>query len=160
LIEAEARMMPNKLLLMTGAIAACAGGAAKADSTFKFIRGDDAAKMVFDPARAKEAAGVASGQALSMPLTKRTESDHVEKHVGYDEELVTQEGNVVLNYGGEGVNARENRPGEWQADSVAHGKSVEMHPGDIVVIPADTWHEEVLKSSCMRYVLIHSSPKG
>jgi mannose-6-phosphate isomerase-like protein (cupin superfamily) len=157
----EARMRTNRLLLLAGAIAVCAGGAAKADATVKIIPSDDAAKMVFDPARAKEAAGVASGQGgFSMALTKRTASGHVEKHMGFDEELVIQEGDVVLNYGGDGVNAKENRPGEWQADSIAHGKSVELHPGDIVVIPANTWHEEVLKSPRMRYVLIHSTPKG
>jgi mannose-6-phosphate isomerase-like protein (cupin superfamily) len=153
-------MKPNTLLLLAGALAVCTSGAAKAASTFKFIRADDAAKMVFDPAHAKEVANVAGGQGFSMALTKRTESGHVEKHMGYDEELVIQEGDVVLNYGGDGINARENRPGEWQADAIAHGKSVEMRPGDIVVIPANTWHEEVLKSLRMRYVLIHSTPKG
>jgi mannose-6-phosphate isomerase-like protein (cupin superfamily) len=79
--------------------------------------------------------------------------------MAYDEELVIQEGDVVLTYGGEGVNAKETKPGEWNADSIAGGKSVEMHPGDIVVIPANTWHEQMLKSPRMRYVLIHSAHK-
>jgi mannose-6-phosphate isomerase-like protein (cupin superfamily) len=94
-----------------------------------------------------------------MALAKRTESGHSEKHMAYDEELVMQEGDVLLTYGGDGVHAKETRPGEWQADSIAGGKTVEMHPGDIVVIPANTWHLEVLKSPRMRYVLFHSSHK-
>jgi mannose-6-phosphate isomerase-like protein (cupin superfamily) len=132
---------------------------AAAQVTFKFIEAGDAAKMVFDPARAKEAANVAKSDGFSMALTKRTESSHVEKHMAYDEELVIQEGDVVLNYGGDGANARETRPGEWQADAIVNGKSVEMHPGDIVVIPANTWHEEVLKTPRMRYILFHSAHK-
>jgi mannose-6-phosphate isomerase-like protein (cupin superfamily) len=145
--------------LLAGAFLALSLKAADAQVTFKFIQADDAAKMVFDPARAKEAANVAKSDGFSMALTKRTQSSHVEKHMGYDEELVIQEGDVVLNYSGEGVNAKEGRPGEWQADSITGGKSVEMHPGDIVVIPADTWHEEVLKSPRMRYILFHSARK-
>jgi mannose-6-phosphate isomerase-like protein (cupin superfamily) len=145
--------------LLAGSLLAFSWGSAEAQVTFKFIQADDAAKMVFDPARAKEAANVAKSDGFSMALTKRTESSHVEKHRGYDEELVIQEGDVVLNYGGEGVNAKEGRPGEWQAESIKGGKSVEMHPGDMVVIPANTWHEEVLKSPRMRYILFHSAHK-
>ena len=54
---------------------------------------------------------------------------------------------------------RQTSPGQWQANSITGGKTVEMHPGDIVVIPANTWHLEVLKSPRMRYVLFHSSHK-
>ena len=151
--------MRGRIFLLTGVALAFSLEAASAQVTFKFIRADDAAKMVFDPARAKEAANVAKSDGFSMALTKRTESSHIEKHMAYDEELVIQEGDVVLTYGGNGVNAKETKPGEWNADSIAGGKSVEMHPGDIVVIPANTWHEQVLKSPRMRYILIHSAHK-
>jgi mannose-6-phosphate isomerase-like protein (cupin superfamily) len=150
-------MRKNRIFMLAGAALALAMAPAAAQVTFKFITADDAAKMVFDPTRAKEAANVAKGDGFSMALTKRTESSHIEKHTAYDEELVIQEGDVVLTYGGEGVNAKEGRPGEWNADSIVGGKSVEMHPGDIVVLPANTWHEEVLKSPRMRYILIHST---
>jgi len=152
--------MSANYILLAGACLMLSLTAAEAQVTFKFIQADDAAKMVFDPARAKEAANVVKGEGgFSMALTKRTESGHIEKHMNFDEELLIQEGDVVLNYGGDGVNAKEGRPGEWTADSIAHGKSVEMHPGDIVVIPANTWHEEVLKSPRMRYILFHSTHK-
>jgi len=158
--------MSLKISLLTGAFVALSLSVAEAQTapqppvTFKFITADDAAKMAFDPARAKEAGNVAKGDAnFSMALAKRIESGHSEKHMSFDEELVMQEGDVLLTYGGNGVNAKETRPGEWQADSISGGTTVEMHPGDIVVIPANTWHLEVLKSPRMRYVLIHSSHK-
>jgi len=149
-----------KRFLLAGAVAAFLFQPALAQTTFKFITADEAAKMPFDPARAKEAGSVAKGEAnFSFALAKRTESGHSEKHMNFDEELVMQEGDVLLTYGGEGVNGKETRPGEWVADSIKGGKTVEMHPGDIVVIPANTWHLEVLKSPRMRYVLIHSTSK-
>ena len=152
--------MSRYAYLLAGAALLHSLAPAQAQVTFKFITADDAAKMPFDPARAKEAANVAKGDAnFSMALAKRTESGHSEKHMGYDEELVMQEGDVLLTYGGDGVNAKETRHGEWQADSIKNGTTVEMHPGDIVVIPANTWHLEVLKSPRMRYVLFHSSHK-
>ena len=49
--------------------------------------------------------------------------------------------------------------GGWQQYLVAGDKSVTMHHGDMVVIPANTWHEEVLKSPRMRYILFHSAHK-
>jgi mannose-6-phosphate isomerase-like protein (cupin superfamily) len=152
--------MRMRVCLLAGAVAALSLQPALAQTTFKFITADEAAKMPFDPARAKEAGSLATGQAnFSFALAKRTESGHSEKHMGFDEELVMQEGDVLLTYGGEGVNAKETSPGQWVADSIAGGKTVEMHPGDIVVIPANTWHLEVLKSPRMRYVLIHSTSK-
>ena len=148
-----------KMLLLAGAFAVFALPAS-AQATFKFIPADDAAKMAFDPARAKEAGNVARGEGgFSMALAKRSESGHSEKHMNFDEELVMQEGDVLLTYGGEGVNAKETSPGQWVADSISGGKTVEMHPGDIVVIPANTWHLEVLKSPRMRYILFHSTSK-
>lgn len=153
-------MIENRILLLAGAVLALSLMPAAAQTTFKFITAADAAKMVFDPARAKEAGNVAKGEAnFSMALAKRTESGHSEMHTPYDEELVMQEGDVLLTYGGEGVGAKETRPGEWVADSIKGGTTVEMHPGDLVVIPANTWHLEVLKSPFMRYVLFRSSHK-
>ena len=153
--------MPRQTWLLACALVALSFGAAQAqDVTFKFITADDAAKMAFDKARAKEAGNLAKGEGgFSMALAKRTENGHTEKHVNFDEELVMQEGDVLLTYGGEGVNPKQTSPGQWQADSITGGKTVEMHPGDIVVIPANTWHLEVLKSPRMRYLLFHSTHK-
>src|SRR5580704_1378001 len=131
--------MSLKPFLLAGAFVALSLSVAEAQVTFKFITADDAAKMAFDKARAKEAGNVAKGDAnFSMALAQRTVSGHTEKHMNYDEELVMQEGDVLLTYGGEGVGAKETRPGEWNADSISGGSTVEMHPGDIVVIPANT----------------------
>ena len=64
--------MRGRIFLLAGVALAFSFEATSAQVTFKFIRADDAAKMVFDPARAKEAANVAKSDGFSLALTKRT----------------------------------------------------------------------------------------
>jgi mannose-6-phosphate isomerase-like protein (cupin superfamily) len=128
-------------------------GPAQADIAFGFVSAEKARDLVAGP---KAPDSLAEDGTFSMSLRKRTASSHVEKHMGWNEELVIQEGNVLLNYGGAATNIRETGPGEFNGDTIAGGKSVIMHPGDIVVIPAGTWHEEVLRSPVMRYILFNT----
>lgn len=123
---------------------------ADAEVRFKYVSAGESAQFALNPNAPNV---LASDGRFSMSLRTRNASGHVEKHMGWNEELVIQEGNVVLNYGGTGANARKIAPGEFNADSILGGKSIVMHAGDIVIIPAGTWHEEVLRSPTMRYIL-------
>jgi mannose-6-phosphate isomerase-like protein (cupin superfamily) len=123
---------------------------ARADVTFKHITAEEAAHAV---AGKTLASPIVDGPQFSMSFHKRVESSHVEKHMGWDEELVIQEGDVLLNYGDTASNAREMSPGEFNADAVTGGKSLMLHAGDLVILPAGTWHHQVLKSPVMRYIL-------
>jgi mannose-6-phosphate isomerase-like protein (cupin superfamily) len=122
---------------------------ANAEVTFKYVSAGDAVKMI----AGDKPPMIADTSVFSMSLHKRTISSHVEKHMGWDEELVIQQGDVLLNYGGDGVNAVEHAPGEFNADKIANGRHQMLHPGDIVIIPAGTWHEQVIKTPLMRYIL-------
>jgi mannose-6-phosphate isomerase-like protein (cupin superfamily) len=123
---------------------------AQADITFKFVDTNASRTMV---AGAKAPDSLAQDPNFSMSLRKREASSHVEKHMGWNEELVIQEGDVLLNYGASATDVREIGPGEFNGGAISGGKSVLMHAGDIVIIPAGTWHEEVLRSPVMRYIL-------
>ncbi len=123
---------------------------AQADVTFKHITAEEAARAV---AGKTLASPIVDGPQFNMSFHKRLESSHVEKHMGWDEELVIQEGDVLLNYGDTASNAREMSPGEFNADAVTGGKSLMLHAGDVVILPAGTWHHQVLKSPVMRYIL-------
>lgn len=125
-------------------------GLAQADMPFKFVSADKARTMVAGP---KAPDSLAQDGNFSMSLRKRVASSHVEKHMGWNEELVIQEGTVLLNYGAAATHVRELGPGEFNGDAITGGKRVLMHPGDIVIIPAGTWHEEVLRTPLMRYIL-------
>jgi uncharacterized protein YjlB len=130
---------------------------ASADMVFKFVTADQAVQMVSGD---KAPDGLAADDQFSMTLRKREVSSHVEKHMGWNEELVIQEGTVLLNYGGDATNARQIAPGEFNGDAITGGKSVVMHPGDIVILPAGTWHEQVLRSPIMRYILFKTTNKA
>lgn len=143
------KMNVKSRILAAGALLALSVSAASAEVTFRYVSTADAAKLV----AGSQPAMIADTPVFSMSLHKRLVSSHVEKHMGWDEELVIQQGDVLLNYGGTGVNEVEKSPGEFNADRIQGGKSRMLHAGDIVVIPAGTWHEQVLKSPLMRYVL-------
>jgi mannose-6-phosphate isomerase-like protein (cupin superfamily) len=96
---------------------------------------------------------IASDEKFNMSLHKRVASGHVEKHMGWNGELVIQEGEVLLNYGDRAGNPRELSPGEFNGDAITGGKSVVLHAGDIVILPAGLWHQQILKGPIMRYIL-------
>jgi mannose-6-phosphate isomerase-like protein (cupin superfamily) len=129
---------------------------ARADITFKHITAAEAAQAV----GGKTASPIVDGPQFSMSFHKRVESSHVERHMGWDEELVIQEGDVQLNYGDTASNAHEMSPGEFNADAVTGGKSLMLHAGDVVILPAGTWHHQVLKSPVMRYILFKTRKAG
>lgn len=133
-----------------------AAGPAMADVTFKHITAAEAAQAV----AGKTASPIVDGPQFNMSFHKRIESSHVERHMGWDEELVIQEGDVLLNYGDTASNPREMTPGEFNADAVTGGKNLMLHAGDVVILPAGTWHEQVLKSPVMRYILFKTRKPG
>ena len=143
--------------LFAGLALAVVPHSASAEVAFKFITAGQAAQMV---SGTKAPDGLAADEQFSMTLRKRTVSSHVEKHMGWNEELVIQEGTIVLNYGDKATNEREIAPGEFNGDAIAGGKSVVMHPGDIVILPAGTWHEQVLQTPIMRYILFKTTNKA
>ena len=134
-----------------------AGTPAQAEVTFKHITADEAARAMAGKALGSP---IADGPQFSMALRKRIEPGHVERHMGWDEELVIQEGDVLLNYGDTASNARETAPGEFTGGPITGGKSVMLHAGDIVILPAGLWHEQVPKTPLMRYILFKTRKPG
>jgi mannose-6-phosphate isomerase-like protein (cupin superfamily) len=124
--------------------------------TFKHISAGQAAQMVSGP----QVPIIASDEKFSMSFHKRGVSGHVEKHMGWNEELVIQKGEVLLNYGDTASNPRELSPGEFNGDAITGGKSVMLHAGDIVILPAGLWHQQILKGPIMRYILFKTKSAG
>jgi mannose-6-phosphate isomerase-like protein (cupin superfamily) len=129
---------------------------ARAQIIFKYVSAGQAAQMVSGP----QTPTIASDEKFSMSLHKRLVSGHVEKHMGWNEELVIQKGDVLLNYGDTASNPREMSPGEFNGDAITGGKSVMLHAGDIVILPAGLWHQQILKGPIMRYVLFKTRSAG
>ena len=146
----------NRFGVAVACAAMIAAAPAWADVTFKHITAAEAAQAV----AGKTASPIVDGPQFNMSFHKRIESSHVERHMGWDEELVIQEGDVLLNYGNTASNPHETSPGEFNADAVTGGKSLMLHAGDVVILPAGTWHHQVLKSPVMRYILFKTRKPG
>ncbi|HXB51879.1 MAG TPA: hypothetical protein VNU69_03895 [Rhizomicrobium sp.] len=147
--------MKSKMLVALAALAVMTVEA-HGQVTFKHISAAEAAQMV----SGSEIPTIASDEKFSMSFHKRVVSGHVEKHMGWNEELVIQEGDVQLNTGDAASNPRETSPGEFSGDAITGGKSVMLHAGDVVILPAGLWHEQVLKSPVMRYILFKTRRAG
>src|SRR5277367_4532294 len=147
-------MKPKRLIAL--AVLAAMPVEAHGQVTFKHISASQAAQMV----SGSETPTIASDEKFSMSLHKRVVSGHVEKHMGWNEELVIQKGDVLLNYGDTASNAREVSPGEFNGDAITGGKSVMLHAGDIVILPAGLWHQQIPKGPVMRYVLFKTKSAG
>ena len=147
--------MKSKMLVALAALAVMTVEA-HGQVTFKHISAAEAAQMV----SGSEIPTIASDEKFSMSFHKRVVSGHVEKHMGWNEELVIQEGDVLLNTGDTASNPRQTSPGEFSGDAITGGKSVMLHAGDVVILPAGLWHEQVLKSPVMRYILFKTRRAG
>jgi len=143
-----------KILRVAAALTIFIGSApAYAQVTFKHISGEEAARAVRGNTLNSEFAG---GKTFSMSIHKRTESGHVERHMDWDEVFMIQDGNELLNFGKTASNPRQESPGEFSGSTITDGKSVMLHAGDIVTMPAGMWHQHVLKTPTLRYVLIRT----
>jgi mannose-6-phosphate isomerase-like protein (cupin superfamily) len=134
-----------------------ASAPAFAQVTFKRITGEDAARAVRGNSLNST---FAEGQAFSMSIHKRTESGHVERHMDWDEAFMIQDGDELLKFGKTASNPRQESPGEFSGGTITDGKSVMLHAGDIVTMPAGMWHQHVLKTPTVRYVLIKTRKSG
>jgi len=142
--------MTAKASLAVAAILALSFSVAEADVTFKYISAQDAAKMV---SPSKKPDNIADGAAFNFSLRMRDKPGKVEAHAQWNDEIIIQEGEVLLRYGGTSVNAKESAPGETLGDSMTGGESRLMRPGDIVTIPAGMPHQMLVQTPTMRYIL-------
>ena len=138
-------------------ILATASAPAMAEVTFKHITAQEAVQAV---AGNTLASPIADGPQFSMSFHKRVEPSHVEKHMGWDEELVIQEGDVLLHTGDTASKPREMSPGEFNGDAVTGGKSTMLHAGDVVILPAGLWHQQIPQGPIMRYILFKTRKAG
>jgi mannose-6-phosphate isomerase-like protein (cupin superfamily) len=142
-----------KTWLLAAAALSASGSMANADVTFKFISAEAGAKMTGANPPGKGQDYIANGPAFNFSLRMRDKPGKVEIHRDWNDEIVIQEGKVLLRYGGTSVNAKEIAPGESFGESMTGGDRVLMKAGDIVTIPAGMAHQMLIQTPTMRYIL-------
>jgi mannose-6-phosphate isomerase-like protein (cupin superfamily) len=79
-----------------------------------------------------------------------------EQHNHWNDNVIVQEGDATLVYGGTLSGATISANGEaGRGGAITGGQTLEMHPGDLVTIPAGIPHQMVLKPGThFRFVVI------
>ncbi|HEV7993706.1 MAG TPA: hypothetical protein VGP25_17905 [Gemmatimonadaceae bacterium] len=81
---------------------------------------------------------------LANALNSRDSSGVHERHEDFTDIFVVQKGGARLLYGGKADGERLTSPGEWRGGTIRGGTQTEVHPGDVVVIPAGIPHQFLL----------------
>lgn len=85
------------------------------------------------------------GNHLTM-IAHREGDGAAEYHAKQADLFVVQSGDATLIVGGEVVNGKTTEPNEIRGPSIKNGTKKELHPGDVVHIPAKTAHQLLVKS--------------
>jgi mannose-6-phosphate isomerase-like protein (cupin superfamily) len=81
---------------------------------------------------------------LANALNTRDSSGVHERHEDFTDIFVIQKGKARLLYGGAADGEKLTSPGEWRGGTIRGGTETDVHPGDIVVIPAGIPHQFLL----------------
>jgi mannose-6-phosphate isomerase-like protein (cupin superfamily) len=98
-------------------------------------------------AEAKSIAGKTLGAYgnHSASLWLRKKSGQAEMHKTKADLIIVEQGSATLVYGGVIPDPRTTAPNEVRGNSIEHGESRRLAPGDILRIPAGTPHRFVLQ---------------
>jgi mannose-6-phosphate isomerase-like protein (cupin superfamily) len=98
---------------------------------------------------------------LANALNTRDSSGVHERHEDFTDIFVIQKGSARLLYGGAADGEKLTAPGEWRGGTIRGGTESEVHPGDIVVIPAGIPHQFLLTpGKRMAYLSFKVARKG
>ncbi|MEO8562898.1 MAG: cupin domain-containing protein [bacterium] len=81
---------------------------------------------------------------LANALNRRDSSGVHERHADFTDIFVVQKGRARLVSGGTADGERLTAPGEWRGGTIRGGTQSDLHPGDVVVIPAGIPHQLLL----------------
>ena len=109
-----------------------------------FTPKDIAAKGDSLPAGASAFKWLVQWDGLSSMVSRRDSSGVPERHEQFGDIFVVQRGHARLVSGGSTEGDRSVSAGEWRGGTIHGGTEAELHPGDIVVIPAGVPHQVIL----------------
>ena len=126
------------LALLAGGLSL--SGRALASDPFQYIPAAKAAADVADSAKGPATKIYFSHDNFQGLMSGRSRSGQAELHMHWNDYITVVSGVATLTVGGNGVNMKEVSPGELRGDRIEGGRTVTLHPGDIVTIPAGMPH--------------------
>jgi mannose-6-phosphate isomerase-like protein (cupin superfamily) len=77
--------------------------------------------------------------------TTRDKDGQAEVHQNWSDNIFIQEGETSFIVGGAATDAKEREPGEFRGSAISGGKTIVMHRGDYLFVPAGVPHQMIVK---------------
>jgi len=78
-------------------------------------------------------------------MTTRDKSGQSEVHQNWNDNIFIQDGETSFVVGGAATDAKEREPGELRGSSISGGKTVVLHAGDYLFVPAGVPHQMIVE---------------
>jgi glc operon protein GlcG len=108
---------------------------------FKFMSAKDVAALTDKPGPGAKTAFLGDHENTYVEYATRSDAgNEAEVHAHWSHYLNVLSGEAVLTYGGTVTNPRDTGPGQIRGSGITGGKSMTLHAGDYVQIPAGMPH--------------------
>jgi uncharacterized RmlC-like cupin family protein len=92
-------------------------------------------------------------------ITTREKSGEAEAHADWEDHIFIQDGEAKLTLGGSMQSPRTVSKGETRGSGIAGGKTMTVHAGDYIFVPASLPHRMVLDpGKSIRYAVVKTRP--
>jgi quercetin dioxygenase-like cupin family protein len=113
---------------------------AHASDPFKYIPAKQVTADIADTSKGPAVKIYFNHDTFLEEVAARDKTGQVEIHTSWNDYMTVLSGEAKLTVGGTPVGMKETGPGESRGDSITGGKTVMLHPGDMVTIPAGMPH--------------------
>jgi mannose-6-phosphate isomerase-like protein (cupin superfamily) len=157
--------MDRKTVIALAAIAVTASAAAAQTSPhltppeqFKFLSAKDVAALTSKPGPWPKTAYLGDHEDYYVEYAERSDTgNQAEVHAHWTHYINVLAGEATLTYGGAISHPRQTGPGQIRGDAIMGGKSMTVHAGDYLQIPAGTPHMfRPAPGTMFRYVVFNA----
>ena len=143
--------------LVIGPVFAAVAEPAAPPPTFRFLSAKDIVALTAKPGAEPKTAHLAKHPGYEVEYVLRGDSGNVaEIHARITHYIHVLEGAGTLAYGGQVAQAKETAPGETRGPAISGGKTIAVHAGDYMEIPAGIPHLfNAAPGTKLRYVVFN-----
>jgi mannose-6-phosphate isomerase-like protein (cupin superfamily) len=123
-----------------GAVLGVASGAAAENDAFLYVPGASAQADVAKTTDGLAFKVYAERNGYSQQMSARDKSGQVEFHAHWTDHFAILSGEATLTVGGTAIGMKDTAPDEKRGIRIVGGKTMALHPGDMVIIPAGMPH--------------------
>ncbi len=125
---------------------------------FKFLPANEVVALTDKPGPGPKTAYLGDHENYFVEYAARTDTGNLaEVHAHWTHYIHILAGEGTLTYGGTVSDAKETGPGQVRGDAIMGGKSIRVHAGDYVQIPAGMAHLfNATRGTKLRYVVFNT----